>query len=356
MEADDQNTEGQTVAADPLRIIEFATPDATIESAGGRGDADVLAFRSGPAFDTTREGRHPLNHRHENLQAGHTFHLFPKLPLELRLLIWEHTWPEPRLIEAALCEGETTIQYTDVAILRFVGTLSTVLNTNVGRRVVEQRPVESCPPPVSLFVCHESRKHTLKQYRSMEHTNSKAGSFYFNPRHDVLWFSFGAVQHDYGYQDLMCLCNERFGSDFTVKPLYRRNLLRFCNEQLSDIERVLVKEAEWEEITPARYNSKYLSSLSGLKIITVLFSLFEDGDDKDSVQDNDEGNEGGESASDEGNMELNNRHGGSRGLDTEVGKLQARADGLKREYSEFSRNREGTAKDFRCMDRSGTFY
>ncbi|KAL5330845.1 hypothetical protein ACEPPN_000370 [Leptodophora sp. 'Broadleaf-Isolate-01'] len=337
MEADDQNTEGQTAAADPLRIAEFATPDATIESASEQGDADVLAFRSGPAFDTTREGRpgrHPPNHRHENLQAGHTFHLFPKLPLELRLLTWEHTWPEPRLIEAALCEGETTIQYTDVAILRFVGTLSTVLNMNVGRRVVEQRPVESCPPPVSLFVCHESRKHTLKQYRSMEHTNSKAGSFYFNPRHDVFWFSF----------------------DFAEEPDCRRDLLRFCNEQLSDIESVLVEEAEWEEITPARYNSKYLSSLSGLKVITVLFSLFDDEDDKDSVQDNDEENEGGESASDEGNMELNNRHDGSRGLDTEVGKLQARADELKREYAELSRNREGTAKDFRCMDRSGTFY
>ncbi|KAL5325374.1 hypothetical protein ACEPPN_006499 [Leptodophora sp. 'Broadleaf-Isolate-01'] len=350
MKADDQNTEGQTAAADPLRIAEFAKPDATIESASEQGDADVLALKSGPAFDTTREGRHPPNHRHGNLQAGHTFHLFPKLSLELRLLIWEHTWPEPRLIEAALCQGETTIQYTDVAILRFVGTLSTVLNTNVGRRVVEQRPVESCPPPVSLFVCHESRKHTLKQYRSVERTNSKAGSFYFNPRHDVLWFSFGAAEHDFRYQDLI------FGSHFTVKHRYRRNLLRFCNEQLSDIESVLVEEAEWEEITPARYNSKYLSSLSGLKIITVLFSLFEDEDDKDSVQDNDEGNEGGESASDEGNMELNNRHGGSRGLDTEVGKLQARADELKREYSEFSRNREGTAKDLRCMDRSGTFY
>ncbi|KAH6704089.1 hypothetical protein BKA61DRAFT_450808, partial [Leptodontidium sp. MPI-SDFR-AT-0119] len=174
---------------------------------------------------------------------------FPKLSLELRLLTWEQTWPEPRLIEAAICEDETTIEYEDVAILRFAGSLSTLLDVNFGTRIIEQGPAESCPPPVSLYVCHESRKHTLKQYRLMEHTNAKAGSFYFNPRHDVLWFSF----------------------DFTDELDYLRDLLRCYGEQLNDIESVLIEEAEWEELTPARYKSKYLSRLRGLKSITVLF-------------------------------------------------------------------------------------
>ncbi|KAH9203410.1 hypothetical protein DL95DRAFT_152487 [Leptodontidium sp. 2 PMI_412] len=336
MEAYDQEPEGQTAAADSLRIAEFATPDATIESANEQGAADVVAFRSGPAFDTTREvliGRHPPNHSHEKLQAGHTLHLFPKLSLELRLLIWEQTWPEPRLIEAAICEDETTIEYEDVAILRFAGSLSTLLDVNFGTRIIEQGPAESCLPPVSLYVCHESRKYTLKQYRLMEHTNAKASSFYFNPRHDVLWFSF----------------------DFTDEPDYLRDLLRCYGEQLNDIESVLIEEAEWEELTPARYKSKYLSRLRGLKSITVLFRD-DDDDDDDSVQDVDEENDGGEIANDEDNRELINRHDCSKELDTEVTKLQARADELKREYAKLSKNQDGIAKDFRCMDRCGMFY
>ncbi|CAD6446988.1 548c8ca1-dcab-4d66-83db-05603e4b4183 [Sclerotinia trifoliorum] len=261
------------------------------------------------------KGVTPKNHSDEKLQAGHTFHLFLKLSLELRLLIWEQTWPEPRLIEAAICEDETTIEYEDVAILRFAGSLSTLLDVNFGTRIIEQGPAVSCPPPVSLYVCHESRKHTLKQYRLMKHTNAKAGSFYFNPRHDVLWFSF----------------------DFTDEPDYLRDLLRCYGKQLNDIESVLVEEAEWEELTPARYKSNYLSRLRGLKSITVLFRDDED-KDEDSVQDVDEENDGGEIANDEDNMELNNRHDCSEGLDTEVRKLQARADELKGEYVNLSRN------------------
>ena len=208
----------------------------------------------------------------------------------------------------------------------------------------------------TLEICSRSRfrvsysKHSLKQYRLMEHTNAKAGSFYFNPYHDVLWFSF----------------------DFTDEPDYLRDLLRCYGEQLNYVESVLVREAEWEEFTPAWYMSKYLSRLGGLKSITVLFrddeddySDGDDGDDgddgvddedRDSVQDVNDENDEGELANVQDNRELNNRHDCSTGLDTEVTKLQARAEELKREYAKLSRNQDGTVKDFRCMDRCGRFY
>ncbi|KAH6725077.1 hypothetical protein BKA61DRAFT_688507 [Leptodontidium sp. MPI-SDFR-AT-0119] len=158
----------------------------------------------------------------------------------------------------------------------------------------------------------------------------EAGSFYFNPRHDVLWFSF----------------------DFTDESDYLRDLLRCYGEQLNDIESVLIEEAEWEGLTPARYKSKYLSRLRGLKSITVLFrDDDDDDDDNDSVQDVDEENDGGEIANDEDNRELINRHDCSKELDTEVTNLQARADELKREYAKLSKNQDGIAKDFRCIDR-----
>jgi len=180
----------------------------------------------------------------------------------------------------------------------------------------------------------------------MEHTNAKAGSFYFNRCHDVLWFSF----------------------DFTDEPDYLRDLLRCYGEQLNCIESALVREAESEEFTPAWYMSKYLSRLGGLKSIMVLFrddeDDYSDGDDdgddddedRDSVQDVDDEHDEGELANVEDNRELNNRHDCSTGLDTEVTKLQARAEELKREYAKLSRNQDGTVKDFRCIDRYGTFY
>ena len=177
--------------------------------------------------------------------------------------------------------------------------------------------------------------------------NCTSTLLYFNPRHDVLWFSF----------------------DFTDELDYLRDLLRCYGKQLNYIESVLVREAEWEEFTPARYMSKYLSRLGGLKSITVLLRDDEDdydegGDDDDDdddeakvrVQDVDDENDEGEPVVVEDKRELSSSHDCSKGLDTEVAKLQARADELKREYAELSRNQEGISKDFRCMDRCGTFY
>ncbi|KAH6719562.1 hypothetical protein BKA61DRAFT_653067 [Leptodontidium sp. MPI-SDFR-AT-0119] len=121
---------------------------------------------------------------------------------------------------------------------------------------------------------------------------------------------------------------------------------------LTIFEIYCVVMAKWEELTPARYKSKYLSRLRGLKSITVLFRDDDDDDeDNDSFQDVNEENDGGEIANDEDNRELNNRHDCSKELDTEVTKLQARADELKREYAKLSKNQDGVVKDFRCMDR-----
>ncbi|KAH6714732.1 hypothetical protein BKA61DRAFT_362552 [Leptodontidium sp. MPI-SDFR-AT-0119] len=107
-------------------------------------------------------------------------------------MIWEHTWPAFRIMEAAICEDETTAEdeYIDAAVLRFARSLSVFLEEDFGSTIVEGQPLERCPPPVTLQVCKESRKHTLSQYRVMEHTNSKLGSFCFNPSRDILWFQF----------------------------------------------------------------------------------------------------------------------------------------------------------------------
>ena len=67
------------------------------------------------------------SHGCRNHQPANTFDLFLKLPDELRLLIWEHTWPGPRVIEGVACEDKEADEYTEATNLCIAGSLSTLL-------------------------------------------------------------------------------------------------------------------------------------------------------------------------------------------------------------------------------------
>lgn len=235
-------------------------------------------------------------------------------------MIWEHTWPEPRIIEAAICEDETTVEYTDIAILRFAGPMSVCLDEkDFWSRVVEGRPLNRCSHPVALQVCRESRRHALTKYRTMEHTNSLAGWFYFNPCRDVLWFSFD------------------FMGDFEVQT-YLRDLESCYGGQLSTIETVLVEELEWNEKLLSMYSLLYTKPLSGLKAILLL--LDDDNEDDDSQE---EGTEEDKESDDQQ----------TQSQDEE---LRERADELREEYADFLEYKGGTWPNVLCMDRTGTIY
>jgi hypothetical protein len=67
-----------------------------------------------------------------------SFLLLPVLPVELRLMIWEHIWPAAQVIEAAsheILEDE----YKEFSILCPTGSLTTILQTNFGSRNLEGR-------------------------------------------------------------------------------------------------------------------------------------------------------------------------------------------------------------------------
>lgn len=120
-------------------------------------------------------------------------------------MIWEHTWPAPRVIEAAIedVEGENEEDdeeedeeddndddededfLSEFTLLRLAGSLSAFLECDFGHKILEEGPVEKCPFPVTLRVCHESRQHTLTQYILIQHAKLEA-SFYFNPYRDSL--------------------------------------------------------------------------------------------------------------------------------------------------------------------------
>jgi hypothetical protein len=107
-----------------------------------------------------------INHR-----THHCCQYFPplsKVTTRVTSLIWEHTRPEARLIEAGLVDAEDGAGHI---ILRLGGRLSTLLqNEEVCARVVEEDPFEKCLDPVALRICRESRMHTTTHYFTMRHS------------------------------------------------------------------------------------------------------------------------------------------------------------------------------------------
>jgi hypothetical protein len=97
-------------------------------------------------------------------------------------MIWGHTPPVARLIEGAICEGETVErdEYRDVAILHALALPSTILDFDFARRVVEERAVKPRSVPTALHVYQESRNLTLRNYQFMTHSASTKALFYFN--------------------------------------------------------------------------------------------------------------------------------------------------------------------------------
>jgi hypothetical protein len=98
-------------------------------------------------------------------------------------------------------------------------------------------------------VCRESREHTLKHYRRMEHLETTAGSFYFNPSHDVLLLS-------------MYYTDDQYYSD---------ELKRLYNGQLKYITSVLMLDRTWVDTTPAGHIRKFLINFGGREIIRLLY-------------------------------------------------------------------------------------
>ena len=255
-------------------------------------------------------------------------------------MVWTHTWPAHRIIEAAICEDETKLEeYEDVAILRLAGPLLTVLKSDFESRVVEGGPNEFCDPPVSLRVCHESRKHTLSRYRRMEHSAAKEGSFYYNPRADVLWLS----------------------ADFTDEPQYLDDLVRCYGAQLDNIHILLAEESELEE-----YTRWCLKPFGGLR--TILLLVDSEDSDTDAYSNHDDSSEasvGAEAQAEDGDdaddaddargqraigADDENR---GRKPSTAAAELYARAKRLKGEHGEVLGQLK-PPQTLWCIDRDGT--
>ncbi|KAF5014959.1 hypothetical protein F66182_13874 [Fusarium sp. NRRL 66182] len=200
------------------------------------------------------------------------------LPLEVRLMIWEHTWPAAQVVEAASHEkfgdndrdddndsddnddndDDDDDDYHDFTIFRPLGSLDTLLQSDFTSRPVETpSPIEKCSFPIALQICQESRRHTLKTYVVIQHSNLPECSFYFNPRQDLLWLS-GDISSDI----------ERLKE---LQPAYQASIHHF--------KILLVEDVEWECWNWDPSSSPALSILPALRTVV----LVEDEHDGDGV-------------------------------------------------------------------------
>ncbi|CRG91089.1 Vacuolar protein sorting-associated protein 3 [Talaromyces islandicus] len=180
------------------------------------------------------------------------------LPPEVRLMIWEYTWPAAQVVEAASrSNSDDDDEYHEYTIFRPVSSLDSLLRTNFSTRPLEvSSPLEKCPYPIALQICHESRLHTLKTYALVQHPDLPECAFYFNPRQDLLWLS-GDISSDTERLEELRASYQTFLNQFRI---------------------LLVEESEWGSWDWDPSSSPALSILSALRIV-VLIDDDEDEDD-----------------------------------------------------------------------------
>ncbi|KAK2000624.1 hypothetical protein LX36DRAFT_698837 [Colletotrichum falcatum] len=99
------------------------------------------------------------------------FHLFPTLPVELRLKIWSFNLPPPRVVPIRC--GSKNLTFASSAEPRRPSTRGCTSYAAV---------------PVNLHVCRESRHEALASYRLSFGMTRNPGQIFFGNAHDVLYF------------------------------------------------------------------------------------------------------------------------------------------------------------------------
>lgn len=116
-------------------------------------------------------------------------------------------------------------------------------------------PLEPCPPPLALWICRESREHTLKHYMFIRHPGLSAGSFYFSPARDILWLSWDV-------------------SD----PMYLAELQEDYGRSLDRFKTLVIEDDEWEDGQPDIHLPGFFSILPELETILLTANDLDDDD------------------------------------------------------------------------------
>lgn len=125
------------------------------------------------------------------------FTLFPKLPIELRLKIWKHTFPRPRLIPVIYQYVSESIEFYASSVAFDYGIPR---GTNewcekceeLGRNDMNHPPRmvahSHSLPPSALAVYQESRRVASKKYHLRLKGRKKSRQIPIDPTNDILYF------------------------------------------------------------------------------------------------------------------------------------------------------------------------
>ncbi|KAI1800043.1 hypothetical protein F4811DRAFT_557210 [Daldinia bambusicola] len=152
------------------------------------------------------------------------FHRFPKLPIEVRLMIWEYNLPGPRILDIQP-------KFPTRPKRRII--FAAAVNPN-GKRV--------CSAPANLQVCRESREEALKRYKPFLGIRG-----YMDPLRDVLYFGqelecwelFEAFVFRARPEDLACARHIAIGNEALMSDVcdYRISIVDVMIMRLNCIKR-----------------------------------------------------------------------------------------------------------------------
>uniref|UniRef100_A0A8H7K303 2EXR domain-containing protein n=1 Tax=Bionectria ochroleuca TaxID=29856 RepID=A0A8H7K303_BIOOC len=172
------------------------------------------------------------------MEAPTTFHLFSKLPAELRLRIWEFNLPAWRIVPLR-CGSDISAPPPPPPGPDPEDTTNQSLTTT-GRRPIDCS--SSAPIPANLHTCVESRTQALSHYSLSFSFARQPPHVFFDPRTDILYFG---PRHD-GYM----AANAQF---HTAMSLIRP-------DHLAAARRIAVDDALFQVLSPPSTSSSSSSS------------------------------------------------------------------------------------------------
>ncbi|KAB5570706.1 hypothetical protein GE09DRAFT_716754 [Coniochaeta sp. 2T2.1] len=161
------------------------------------------------------------------------FHLFPRLPPEIRIKIWTFSLPPPRIVEVRCGSDSISSNYHhhnhhhNTPHDPDAGTGSLTKEPLFGSNDIagsSSSCLSSAPLPVTLSVSRESRFETLRHYRPMFGFAGRPGRVYFDPSVDVLYFG-------------------PRGTGLMRPPAQFRTVVALCEGDLKLVKRLAVDEA-----------------------------------------------------------------------------------------------------------------
>jgi hypothetical protein len=151
----------------------------------------------------------------QSIELVESFTCFPKLPAEIRLKIWKAALPGPRVVRIQLKLGPRQPRIDGKK-----------------KKPRMSRFVASCPPPIGLRVCRESRIEALKEYEIGFRTKTSPAQTYVN--YDLDTFVLDTVGGYFPYT------NRRYWNGAKSLPKRKRPVI--LHKEFSKIRHLVIDE------------------------------------------------------------------------------------------------------------------